>query len=566
MQNLSTRGPEYSGAPDYSMSDIWKAYSKAELQELVGPETLERLHTILPALAGNDWDPDQILYKENLAQIFEAFSGARALYDKGFRRSLYTHLPQDRLVRLATGFFETSGLSHSELVERLSSLSWRNRKFAEQAVNELELPDHFLPPEVNDTPAVSISYPPRVAFKVLKDYQHGVFADAWRQLTTPNSRFVIQMPTGSGKTRTAMELVTTWLNQPAKGPVVWLAHSVELCDQALAAFREVWAHVGTYEIPVYAVWGSNGTLPSSSDEVAFVVAGFPKMHSLNESGIIDEHLPNGVTLIVVDEAHKVLAPTYRAVVDGLRGMNTRVLGLTATPGRSAADSAENERLAEFFFQNLVTIDSGSESVIEHLRRRDVLAEVVRKPLHTHQSYELTASDREYLSKFYDLPRAFLTKLGADDLRNVEIIRRLRQYCENGDQTLLFTCSVDQSRFLVAILTYLGVEAAHLDGSTPDTNRHFMIDQFRNGELQVLSNYGVLSTGFDAPKTDVVFIARPTASVVLYSQMIGRGLRGPAIGGTSTCTVVDVKDNIEGLPDQDDLYAFFDDYFKPAVEM
>ena len=71
---------------------------------------------------------------------------------------------------------------------------------------------------------------------------------------------------------------------------------------------------------------------------------------------------------------------------------------------------------------------------------------------------------------------------------------------------------------------------------------------------------MLATGFDAPKTDVVFIARPTDSIVLYSQIIGRGLRGPAIGGTEECLIINVADNIRGLPDFNEIYEHFDDYY------
>ena len=71
----------------------------------------------------------------------------------------------------------------------------------------------------------------------------------------------------------------------------------------------------------------------------------------------------------------------------------------------------------------------------------------------------------------------------------------------------------------------------------------MIEQFRSGQLSVLSNYGVLTTGFDAPKVRAVVVARPTASPLLYEQMIGRGMRGPRFGGTEKCLVIDVEDNI-----------------------
>ena len=87
-----------------------------------------------------------------------------------------------------------------------------------------------------------------------------------------------------------------------------------------------------------------------------------------------------------------------------------------------------------------------------------------------------------------------------------------------------------------------------------------IEQFRAGEFNVLLNYGVLSTGFDAPRIRMVLVTRPTASVVLYSQMIGRGLRGPAMGGGQECRLIDVRDNFANFGRVDEVYSYFDEYW------
>jgi superfamily II DNA or RNA helicase len=108
---------------------------------------------------------------------------------------------------------------------------------------------------------------------------------------------------------------------------------------------------------------------------------------------------------------------------------------------------------------------------------------------------------------------------------------------------------------------LGIRASHLDGMTSLNRRSSIINNFKDGNLNVLCNERLLSTGFDAPKTDVIVIARPTFSIVLYSQIIGRGLRGSAIGGTDNCTIIDVKDNIQGFSDHDFVYEYFDEYFE-----
>ena len=112
--------------------------------------------------------------------------------------------------------------------------------------------------------------------------------------------------------------------------------------------------------------------------------------------------------------------------------------------------------------------------------------------------------------------------------------------------------------LIAILTLAlnrandAKVAALVTGKTPRSERYDVLDAFRRGDIRFLCNVGVLTTGFDAPKVDVVCLTRPTGSALLYEQMVGRGLRGPRNGGTKSCRVLDVQD--EGLPDSIMSYA------------
>jgi DNA repair protein RadD len=93
-----------------------------------------------------------------------------------------------------------------------------------------------------------------------------------------------------------------------------------------------------------------------------------------------------------------------------------------------------------------------------------------------------------------------------------------------------------------LLRQQGVEAAFVSGETRDVSRRKIIGDFKAGRTQVLCNCEVLTTGFDAPRVTHVVMARPTASQLLYEQMVGRGLQGPRFGGTATCQIVDPEDN------------------------
>src|SRR5436190_1830450 len=109
--------------------------------------------------------------------------------------------------------------------------------------------------------------------------------------------------------------------------------------------------------------------------------------------------------------------------------------------------------------------------------------------------------------------------------------------------LLFATSVSHAQLMAALLSFNGVVAKAISGSTdPGARRHY-ISEFKAGRIRVLTNYGVLTTGFDAPAVRALVVARPTFSPNLYQQMIGRGLRGPLNGGKDECLIINVEDNV-----------------------
>ncbi|MBQ2048552.1 MAG: hypothetical protein II487_06185, partial [Schwartzia sp.] len=99
------------------------------------------------------------------------------------------------------------------------------------------------------------------------------------------------------------------------------------------------------------------------------------------------------------------------------------------------------------------------------------------------------------------------------------------------------------------------------GEMNSVDRENAISVFKDREssVNILINYEVLTTGFDSTNIRCVFITRPTQSIVLYSQMLGRGLRGPMMGGNEECLLVDIKDNL-GKYDADMAFGHFDSYW------
>lgn len=108
----------------------------------------------------------------------------------------------------------------------------------------------------------------------------------------------------------------------------------------------------------------------------------------------------------------------------------------------------------------------------------------------------------------------------------------------------------------------GISAAAVTSRTRSTNRRKVIRQFRDtDEIQVRTNYGVLTSGFDAPPTNTAIIARPTDSVVLFSQMVGRAARGTKAGGNKECKVITIVDELPGFRSIAKAFEYWDDIWE-----
>lgn len=533
------------------------------LKELIGQDLLANINEVLPAL-DKELDELDIHRKRVLSKIFASFTDADTFKKNSFRREFYKRVPEEKLDSIIEKI--NSSLLDSSFEKKLNylvGLKWAESIESSVILKELDLPVTLLPAQKIIRDEFEIVPKNVTPYKTLKDYQTQIYFDSLKEVTDFN-RFIIQMPTGSGKTRTCMELITSLLREGDHNSIIiWLAHSTELLEQSIESFKEVWSHIGNEDVHVGRVFGDYNALNNLPKGLCYVVAGFQKLHSIyvKDNSSFDNFLSR-IKLIVVDEAHKVLAPTYKELTTKLTYSNCCLIGLTATPGRSKNDLFENKKLAEYFFNKKMSIDTGgNQSVIQYLKGRNILSYAKFDPLVTSVKITLTNHQLNYLETKFDYPPGFLNELGNNQIRNIEILKKLLTYLEEGKKTLFFGTSIDQSRFINSILIYFGYTSCHIDGSTNKNTRERNIQSFKENNIQIICNYGVLTTGFDAPKTDLVFIARPTQSIVLYSQMIGRGLRGPAIGGTEKCIICTVKDNIVGLPDEDKIYDYFDEYFE-----
>ncbi len=192
----------------------------------------------------------------------------------------------------------------------------------------------------------------------LFEHQRSVVRRAYSRIGAGLGRTLIHMPTGSGKTRTAMHLVARILNEQQASIIVWLASSQELLEQAAETFQNAWSALGNRDVQMQRFWGTYDDPPNELQD-GILIGGLAKLHAWRgREGNGFLKLSARTRLVVIDEAHQAVAPTYSAVINGLAdaGQYDAMMGLTATPGRTWNDIAADQRLSEFFNNSKVVLE------------------------------------------------------------------------------------------------------------------------------------------------------------------------------------------------------------------
>ena len=338
----------------------------------------------------------------------------------------------------------------------------------------------------------------------------------------------------------------------------------------MQAFRQVWLNLGAQktDLRIIRLWGGNpNPAIQEQDKPVVVVASIQTLNSrMGNEGLAWLQTPG---LVVVDECHHAITPSYTNLLRWLDAEATRrgepatdeppIVGLSATPFRT--DDEEAQRLANRFDNHWLPADQ--EHLHSRLRSQGVLSLVDHESLPSHA--ELLDDELARLSAltawegldFENLLEAINQRLAVDEKRNELLVERIRRADERS--ILFFANSVKHALEMSARLNLAGIPAAAVSGETPTSSRRYFLDRFQRGEIRVLCNHSVLTTGFDAPKTDMVLISRQVFSPVRYMQMVGRGLRGLKNGGTERCRIVTVMDNLGRFGDKHP-YHFCARYF------
>ena len=334
----------------------------------------------------------------------------------------------------------------------------------------------------------------------LKEHQKAALESLEQMRHNNETIALLYHATGTGKTVTAVTDA-----KHCGGRVLFLAHTQELVEQAANTFSRLWPEVtvGRY-------------MESIKDVSSHVVCGSIQSVALHLESFKD----NDFDYMIVDEAHHAAADTYQKVLAYFKPSFT--LGLTATPER-----ADDKSILDIFKNTAHKLDIQTAVEIGEL--------VPVRCIRIHTNIDLTKV--RFNSVQYNI-RDLESKIYVPE-RNRLIVDTWMQYVHDK-RTVVFCASVKHAEQIAEMFRELGIRAVAVSGGMKQSERKEFQDKFVSKEIQVLCACDLLNEGWDCPETEVLFMARPTMSKVLYTQQLGRGMR--LYDGKESLMVFDFVDN------------------------
>lgn len=344
-----------------------------------------------------------------------------------------------------------------------------------------------------------------MALLKLRDYQVTAIDAAWKSQDEEIGRYLVVLPTGAGKTVVFAHMCEQWV-RTRRSVVLILVHRDELIRQTVEKLHSV-----APQLRVGVVQASRAEVR----DVDVIVASVPTLARAHRRA----ELPP-IGLVVVDEAHHAVAPSYRAVLDHVGAVP--VLGFTATPARGDAQGLGK------VWERIVFTRS-----IEWMIAKGFLVDV------RCLSVEVPGLDLSGVrSESGDLAAGGV----ADALRAANAGEKIAEaYVEHASdrQGAIFAPDVATARDFAESFKDKGIATEVVVGSTPIEERQLIYKRVRAGEVQVLSSAMVLTEGFDMPQLSCGVIARKTKSAPLFIQMVGRFLRPSHDTGKTDALILDV---------------------------
>ena len=373
-----------------------------------------------------------------------------------------------------------------------NSLIYSNWKVHRWAYNQLKNQREKVKDElitfVGEMPEFKLieDYLPKQKGKILelKEHQQSAIDNLNKMRENGESIALLYHATGTGKTVTAVSDA-----KHCGDRTLFLAHTRELVTQAKETFEDVWQdkQVGMY-------------VAEQKDADAYVVCASIQSVAQN----IEQFKPDDFGYIIIDECHHGTANTYKKLLGYFKPKFT--LGLTATPERT-----DGEDLLELFRNVAHKLDLKTAVEIGELTSVRCIRIKTNVDLSTVRINGIKYYSQDLESKLY-VPE-----------RNRIIIDTYLQYVKNK-KTVVFCASVKHAEEISRLFNENGVSCEAVSGNLNNTERTRILSEYENGSINVLCACDLLNEGWDSPRTEVLFMARPTMSKTLYIQQLGRGMR------------------------------------------
>lgn len=343
---------------------------------------------------------------------------------------------------------------------------------------------------------------------VLRDYQTEAIRQLFASWKQGCKKPLLCLPTGAGKTTIASYLIHRMNKDGRKA--LFVAHRRELVEQA------------------------HHRLACHGIDAGLIMPGYHPNGHLAVVGSVQSIIrrpPVDVDLIIVDECHHALSPSFRKVLENHVGDTKRIVGLTATPYR-----LDSKPLGRVF-----------DSCISPVSIDELVRDGYLVPLKYYAAAEKGLTDG-------------VKKIAGDYAANTMFERMNRKYLYDnvvekykkfsGEKALAFCCNVRHSIETAKAFVNAGIRAQHLDGEAQAQERIKIVREFRQGKFDVLTNCNLFCEGFDLPDIHAVILNRATASKCLYTQMVGRAMRPSP--GKEYGVIIDMGNNIEAHGFVEDL--------------
>lgn len=330
----------------------------------------------------------------------------------------------------------------------------------------------------------------------LRPYQLKAKSDilaAWER----HKSVMFQMPTGTGKTRLFVSLIADIRIQQPHGRVLIVTHRKELVDQVSHSLSE------HYHLP-------HGILAGSKTQEADKEILVASIQTLVKRRV------EAPEYIIIDEAHHSPAPSYRMLFEMYPA--ARKLGVTATPYRlRKADFGE-------LYDKLLLSDSMKCFIAEGYLAgyRYYTASARRSLMQRINRLTTFGADGDYAKK--DLDQL------CNSAEEIEFLHKCYERYAKGKKGIVYAVNQAHATRIAALFDSRGTAATSIDSKTPATQRAEAIRKFQTGEIDILVNVELFTEGFDCPSIEFVLLARPTRSLALYLQQVGRALRPSPNGG------------------------------------